>query len=418
MIVEQLLALLGALAVFQVGVLGLERFLEGLRAPAAARARVLRTANGCVLLAIPAYLVARGFLTPVPQVQLASTLGLAGGAPGVGVTDSLRAFSWSPWALGVTAAVSGILLGRLCWRYWSTSRALSGGRVGFVLGRPVRFVRGLHAPLSFGLRRGRIFVPDDFSALSAREAELALVHEEIHIRGGDLRAKVASLAVRALLWFHPFAYALHARLELVLELACDDATMGQAASSPREYGSLLLKFGVGTGSFDSITASMRGASLTRRVYAMTRTTVQRPALTVFSMVSLVLGACVAVASAGGALENRDQFKISAKVFVDGRHISSPTIVTVEGEEASISQVREDGTDALHMEVVARNEPGAAPGAIRLEMRVRSERDGRVVDSRPMLVLAENREGTIEVGSQDGPAFAMKVSVDRLEKVKN
>lgn len=416
MIAQQLLGLLGALSALQAAAWGAERALDGLRVAPGLRARFLRVANGCVLAAIPAYLAVRGFLAPVSQLRL-EELAIAGPGPGAPVAAVPSApISVAALILGFLLFVGALLLARVGWRYRATAVALRAGREAAIRGRAVRLVPGLGAPLSFGVWRGRIFAPPSLTELSERELELALIHEEIHIEGGDLRAKIVSLAARALLWFQPFAYLSHGRLELLLELACDEATMRRTGSRPLEYGGLLLKFG--SGSFGSLAASMKGASLTRRVHAMTRENVRRPALTAFSIVSLLLGAGVAVASAGGALDERDQFKVSAKIFVDGRHVSSPTIVTVEGEEASISQVRDDGSDALHMELIATNEPGAAPGAIRLEMRVRSEREGRVVDSRPTLILSENREGTVEVGSRNGPTFSMNVTVDRIEKVRN
>ena len=107
-----------------------------------------------------------------------------------------------------------------------------------VLESPV--VRG---PAATGLIARRIFVPTGFAqGFSAEERELALMHEALHHRRGDLWASAVALVVLALHWFNPIAFAAHRAFRRDLEAACDASVVERRGAEARPvYARTILR---------------------------------------------------------------------------------------------------------------------------------------------------------------------------------
>ena len=71
-----------------------------------------------------------------------------------------------------------------------------------------------------GLLRPRIIVPSTFdSRYTARERELVLYHERVHLRRGDLHANAVALLLRSMFWFNPLLAPAARRFRQDQELA-------------------------------------------------------------------------------------------------------------------------------------------------------------------------------------------------------
>jgi hypothetical protein len=86
-------------------------------------------------------------------------------------------------------------------------------------------------------------VPADFgSRYSAEEQRLALDHESIHHRRGDIWCNLAALVVLALNWFNPVAWIAFRAFRADQELACDAAVAAAASADARhDYACALIK---------------------------------------------------------------------------------------------------------------------------------------------------------------------------------
>ena len=98
-------------------------------------------------------------------------------------------------------------------------------------------------PMATGLIHPMILVPADFQArFTPEQQRLALLHEQLHHRRGDLWASAAALIVTALLWFNPFAHLALGAFRRDMEAACDSAVI--AAVQPNEshiYAETILR---------------------------------------------------------------------------------------------------------------------------------------------------------------------------------
>jgi len=98
-------------------------------------------------------------------------------------------------------------------------------------------------PLAVGFLHRRIVVPTHFSRrYSPAERRLALEHELVHHRRGDIWWNLAGLFILALNWFNPVAwFAFHA-FRTDQELACDAAVAKRASADERhDYARALVK---------------------------------------------------------------------------------------------------------------------------------------------------------------------------------
>lgn len=168
-----------------------------------------------------------------------------------------------PASLAGAAAPAGGDLGGILLIYWL------GGAALFLAGQLYlyrRFLRGAledatpvgeagidHAavletdqvagPCATGLLVRRIFVPRGFArSFGTEERRLALAHEALHHRRGDLWASAAALVVLALHWWNPLAYLAHRAFRLDMEAACDADLVREAGEHQRvAYAETLLR---------------------------------------------------------------------------------------------------------------------------------------------------------------------------------
>lgn len=98
-------------------------------------------------------------------------------------------------------------------------------------------------PVATGLIHRLILVPTDFDRrFDPEQQSLALAHECLHHRRGDLWASAAALLVAALQWFNPLAHVALGAFRRDMESACDAsllARMGRA-EAPR-YAQTILR---------------------------------------------------------------------------------------------------------------------------------------------------------------------------------
>ena len=98
-------------------------------------------------------------------------------------------------------------------------------------------------PLAIGVLERRIVLPGDFSRrYNPAERRLALEHELVHHRRGDIWWNLAAMLVLALFWFNPVAWLAFRAFRSDQELACDAAVARTATLDERcDYARALVK---------------------------------------------------------------------------------------------------------------------------------------------------------------------------------
>jgi bla regulator protein blaR1 len=109
----------------------------------------------------------------------------------------------------------------------------------------VRWSDDIDAPMVAGLVRPVILLPAGrFDALSRVEQQMAICHEIVHLRRGDLWLGCVPALSERLFFFHPLAMLAAREYLLAREAACDRAVLKLLGAAPHEYGRLLLSLGV------------------------------------------------------------------------------------------------------------------------------------------------------------------------------
>jgi beta-lactamase regulating signal transducer with metallopeptidase domain len=94
-------------------------------------------------------------------------------------------------------------------------------------------IDGPSSPLTVGLFRAVILLPQSAGAWSAERRRAVLLHELSHVKRGDCRVQFLAHLACALYWFNPLVWMAAAELRRERERACDDQVLhiGGPASS-------------------------------------------------------------------------------------------------------------------------------------------------------------------------------------------
>lgn len=160
------------------------------------------------------------------------------------------------WLAGLAAAVVGLgrALGRLR-RLLAGARPVTEGHLAATLARLCRRLRlrppallaspAVRSPLVVGPARPRVLLPEaGLAEMSAAEAEMVLCHELAHLRRRDLWLGWLPSLARTIFFFHPLAALAAREYALAREAACDAEVLRVLGSAPRDYGRLLLRWGL------------------------------------------------------------------------------------------------------------------------------------------------------------------------------
>jgi bla regulator protein BlaR1 len=237
------------------------------RARASVR-HLLLTATLAAVLALPLIVLAVPEVTigvPAPQANESADLRLT--APSVALTASTitsipsRATESAPWSLPSwltiirTVWLAGALLllaqlavdlrrlYRICRDSlpWLERRKLVQSLADECsIRRKVEVLlhEGISGPLTCGLWRPAILLPDEACEWSEADLRRALIHELEHVRRGDWAIQMAARATCILYWYHPLVWLAFRWLSLEAERAADDAVVRSAEHT--EYAEQLV----------------------------------------------------------------------------------------------------------------------------------------------------------------------------------
>ncbi|OWA35287.1 hypothetical protein B9G55_11540 [Saccharibacillus sp. O16] len=207
----------------------------------------------------------------------------------------------------------------------------------------------LRGPILAGLLRPVVYLPTpEHSAISGAALDMALRHELIHLRRGDLQVKLLALAACALHWFNPFAHLARRDLGLWSELACDAEAVANMSREERKLYGLALIGAVGgpEGRPSRFVAPLSGdgQQLQRRLSLMLNVTKIKKKTAIISSAAVLAIATLGTTAAAWASENTPTVSqpvpvaaVPAKgVSSSGNSISVKPMTQASGSKNSIS----------------------------------------------------------------------------------
>lgn len=163
----------------------------------------------------------------------------------------------------------------------------------------VRYVPGLTQPVTFGVARPVVLLPDSLREYAPEVQRAVLAHELVHVQRHDWAWIVGEELVRAALWFHPAMWWLISRVQLAREEVVDEIVV-TITGKRRTYVEALLAFADST-PLSPAPAFARRRHLFRRMTLISREAVMSARRVVVSC------AVMAMAVAGGGWYAVDAF---------------------------------------------------------------------------------------------------------------
>lgn len=219
---------------------------------------VIRRKNAHLKLLTWTIVLASGFLVPLtslifPSISLPLLSPISAGLPGQlplpllsglqmsGVTaQEAIAPLWMQWSLMIWALVGAILIIRLLIGYFLTQKLFRS--IQPVMPDENIFESDLiHVPLTSGIIRPRILLPESWKTWDPVRLKAVLAHEGAHQSRRDPLMLFAASLFRAVLWFHPLSWWLRSELNRLAEDASDDVALS-LMQNRTSYAEILMEF--------------------------------------------------------------------------------------------------------------------------------------------------------------------------------
>ena len=172
-------------------------------------------------------------------------------------------------------------------------RRRASWEAGNLLGRDVLWSRDT-GPAVVGLFGSCVVLPTWVQAAGAARQELILAHEEEHLRARDVHLRFLFGALLLAFAWNPAIWLQYRRLNLAIELDCDQRVMDRLPDHRRLYGDLLLRVGSGAGALPGIAVTAlaeQRSLLERRIRQLLR---KAPEIRMAQAAFLVFGAILVI----------------------------------------------------------------------------------------------------------------------------
>lgn len=194
---------------------------------------------------LPASPAQEGAFAPQPEAALSLTVSVSEGMP-----SSL----WTLlWLAGAGAGVGALIMSaRSLSRLLRSSRAVDetvmqrcflqeAEALGLHLpASSLRMSIDCQVPMTWGLKRRIILLPEQAGDWSETRLRLVLRHELAHVARGDILVSLLITLSALLLWFHPLVWLMFRASQRTREQACDDLALQRSGQEADDFAGELL----------------------------------------------------------------------------------------------------------------------------------------------------------------------------------
>ncbi|MGA3026854.1 MAG: M56 family metallopeptidase [Bryobacteraceae bacterium] len=145
------------------------------------------------------------------------------------------------WAAGTLLLLARLFTGLILARRVIRASAVVEDRIGRMRGLRVLESARVTVPLTAGVFRPVVVLPEDWRQWESERLRAVLAHERSHVERRDALIRVAAQLHRALLWFSPVAWWLERHLADLAECASDDSALAETVDRSA-YAAIVLDF--------------------------------------------------------------------------------------------------------------------------------------------------------------------------------
>lgn len=256
----------------------------------------------------------------------------------------------------------------------------------------IRYVRSLDQPVTFGLWRPVVILPDALRDYPAGVQRAVVCHELCHVKRRDWAWLLVEEALRAALWFHPAVWWVMSRIQLTREEAVDAAVVGMTGQR-RVYAEALMAFA-------DAAPLTPAAAFSRRRHLVTRIVLISKEAVMSSRRIAVSCAVMMAAMTAGSWYVVQAFPLQsgavATAPTPGQRVPAPVAPGAPGplERQAKPVTPENPIPRRNYSVpVELKSPDALPGPVALTLRITIDESGRVAEARMVGVgMAAGRSG--------------------------
>ena len=197
-----------------------------------------------------------------PVVALTQSVAM----PTVGRRSYLPEIGLGLWAAGALLLLARLLTGLVLARWVIRGATPIEDRTRHMRGLRVLESGRVNVPLSAGVFRPVVLLPEDWREWDSERLRAVLAHERSHVERRDGLVRVVAQLHRAVLWFSPVAWWLQRHLNELAECASDDFALSETMDR-EAYAAVVLEFFRARGNRPTIEglAMAQGGSAERRI---------------------------------------------------------------------------------------------------------------------------------------------------------
>ena len=191
----------------------------------------------------------------------------------------------------------------------------------------VRLSDDLDGPATVGVGRPLVLIPRSVLGMSAAVQRAILCHELLHVKRRDWVQTIAEEIWRSILWFHPHARLIAAKLSLSREMVVDEQTI-LITRDRRAYAEALLAFSNPQPHVIGVTPFIGRRTLSQRISLIAEEGSMSRSRRALSKATLALAACIATTAI--AVDRFPMFanlQAQSEVYRPGNGVSLPVVVT-------------------------------------------------------------------------------------------
>ena len=286
----------------------------------------------------------------------------------------------------------------------------------------IRYVPDIQ-PVTCGVRRPVVLLPDTITSHRPEIQRVVLVHELLHVQRRDWIWMMGEEVVRAVLWFHPGIWWLVSRVRLAREEVVDELTV-LATGQRRAYLEALLAFA-------DASALAPGAAFARRPHLLRRMILISKEAVMSSKRIVVSCMVLAVAVIAGSWYAVGAFPMM-QAQTPGVVSSAPQPSSANGpgplEQRAKPITPDNPIPRRTYSVAPQNPGGASDGVVSVTLRIVIDQQGRVGEVRSQSTSSTVREyargyaagrtaggrGPVQLPDPPSPAF-VKAAIDAVRQ---
>jgi len=175
----------------------------------------------------------------------------------------------------------------------------------------VRSSGDITSPLTYGLFRHVIVLPDNMDLNNAERLVYVLSHELTHIRRFDQTKKLVVILAVCLHWFNPLVWVMFIIFNRDIELACDEAVVSQAGHcSKKAYAMALIDMEEKRSLSGTLYTCFNKNAIEERIVAIMK--IKRPTFVQLGVsAAIVVAVCLGFATTAYANQDKNEGKVDA-----------------------------------------------------------------------------------------------------------